>query len=127
MKLKDIAQFKHEQTLLNLVRSKGIPRNQVEALNEEFDRKPKSGEAYYYYTGPDDEKTRKFCKTLLKLDKVISETEINALSSLTGYDVLEYRGSYNCRHKWVRFRGKIISTPPLTTRQLDNLNRIAVK
>lgn len=89
------------------------------------------GTEYYYYTGPLDEKTRKFCYNILILDKVFSIEEINTLSILTGYDVFEYQpgpvkpnggpGGPECRHGWIRFRGKFISTPAPTSNQISKI------
>lgn len=91
-----------------------IPEDQLELA----DRKPKPGKSYYYYNGPFDEKNRAFCHDMLVFDKVFSEDEIAFLSSQLGYDVLKYKGSYNCRHEWIKFRGKVIYTPPPTPNQM---------
>ena len=92
-----------------------------------FDRAPKKGEAYYYYSGPLDEKTRPFCKKMLQMDKVFSEKEIKKISGYLNYDVLEFVGAYNCRHRWVRFRGKEIATAPPTVKQINDLIRAGIK
>ena len=120
--------FRKNFEILQFVKKHGIPRWQIEEIKEEFaDRKPQEGMNYYYYVGPDDEKTRAFCKQLLKYDKVVSELDIEILSNYLNYDVKEYKGSYNCRHKWVRFRGKRISTPELTVRQIKRLRELGIK
>jgi hypothetical protein len=123
-RLKQIRQIKQEFAIYNLLVSNrfGLKRNQVEELKEEFaTRKPEPGEAYYYYSGPLDDKTRPFCKMMLKIDKVFSQEEIDKISEELNYDVLEFKGAYNCRHKWIRFRGKIISTPKPTMREIRKL------
>lgn len=123
-----ISTFKLEHYINKLMLEKGIPANQVERFNEEFaDRKPKEGETYYYYTGPLDDKTRPFCKQMLKYDKVVSETDIDILSNYLDYDVKKYKGSYNCRHNWVRFRGKRILTPELTIPQIRKLTNLGIQ
>ena len=61
---------------------------------------------FYYYSGPLDDKTRPFCKALLKLDKLFSQDDINRLSRYVGYNVDLYFGGFNCRHKWQRARIK---------------------
>ena len=100
----------------------GTKKSNVEEVAESFAwRKPEDGMAYFYYSGPDDDKTRPFCKLMLHVDKVFSEEEINKISEELNYDVIEYKGSYNCRHKWVRFRGKMITTPPPTMREIRKL------
>jgi len=114
--------------ILQFVKKYGIPRWQIEEVKEEFaDRKPQEGMNYYYYVGPNDEKTRPFCKQMLKYDKVVSELDIEILSNYLNYDVKEYKGSYNCRHNWVKFRGKRISTPELTVRQIKRLRDLGIK
>lgn len=123
-----IARFKIEHYLFKFLSERGIPKSQIEEIKQEFaDRPIKEGEEYYYYTGPLDEKTRPFCKQMLSYDKVLSSTDIDILSNYLNYDVKQYRGSYNCRHKWVRFRGKRISTPELTINQIRNLVRKGIK
>lgn len=124
MSLESLIQLKKEERLLKLLSSDkfGTKKTHVIELKETFaNRKPEKGESYYYYSGPDDDKTRQFCKLMLKIDKVFSQEEIDKISEELNYDVLEYRGAYNCRHKWVRFRGKIISTPKPTMREIRKL------
>ena len=118
----------HERALLNCLNTHGIPRHLIEEIPFEFaDRKLKPGETYYVYTGPNDDKTRAFCKKLLQIDKVISSLDIDILSNYLGYDVLNYKGSYNCRHKWRKFRGKFILTPELTVGQIKDLVKKGIK
>lgn len=105
-----------------------MSRSKVEQFSSEFaSRKPEEGEDYYYYSGPLDEKTRPFCVKMLKLDKVFSNRDIDILSNYLNYDVQQYKGSYNCRHKWIRFRGKIISTPEPTVGQIRDLISKGIK
>jgi hypothetical protein len=121
-KITRLARLKVEKELYAMMSRLGKKRSEVEYLDEKFaDRKPEDGENYYYYSGPLDEKTRPFCKLMLKMDKVFSESEIEYMSAELGYPVLKYRGSYNCRHKWVRFRGKRILTPAPTVREIRKL------
>lgn len=111
-----------ERELLKLLSKCGVKRSEVEEIPKEFaDRKPEEGVEYYYYVGPNDDKTRAFCKLMLKLDKVFSIDEISYISEELNYPVLEYKGSYNCRHNWVRFRGKRIFTPKPTVREIRKL------
>ena len=123
-RLHSIICAKKNREILALLNSPkyGTPKNQVEILELNFaSRKPEDGEAYYYYNGPLDDKTRQFCSLMLHIDKVFSETEIQKISDELNYDVLKYMGSYNCRHQWIRFRGRIISTPPPTMREVRKL------
>lgn len=116
----------------------GTPKQNVEAFellkvgNESVqkfgpsERKKEAGVDYYYYFGPKDSKNRDFCSYMLRLDKVFSEEEIQFMSDMLGYPVLEYAGSYNCRHRWAKFRGKFINTPAPTVRQIDHLIQINI-
>ena len=100
----------------------GVPRESVEEIKTEFkDRAKVKGEKYYYYSGPLDEKTRDFCKSALSLNKVFSRSDIDVMSIELGYDVYKYNGSYNCRHIWATFMGKVITTPPPTINQIRKL------
>lgn len=128
MKEKWIANFKLEHELFKFISERGISRKDIEELPIELaNRKPEPGVTYYYYTGPLDDKTRPFCKKVLSLDKVLSEVDIDILSNYLDYDVKKYKGSYNCRHNWVRFRGKRISTPELTITQIRDLVKRGIK
>lgn len=111
-----------ERNLITVLKKYGTPRKNIQELPTEFaSRKPEEGQEYYYYNGPLDEKTRAFCRLMLKIDKVFSLDEINKISEELNYPVLKYKGSYNCRHQWIRFRGKIISTPKPTVREIRKL------
>lgn len=116
-----LKRVKIEADIVRVMRRTGYKRSQIEVLpaGQMFaDRKPVPGTNYFYYNGPLDEKTRAFCRLLLKLDKVFSDEQIQSMSDELGYDVLEYCGSYNCRHQWIQFRGKFINTPDPTLRQI---------
>lgn len=111
-----------EKDIISLLRKVGHKSSEVEKLPTELaERKPEKGEDYYYYLGPLDKKTREFCSTILKLDKVFSKSQIDYISEELGYDVLVYCGSFNCRHNWIKFRGRVISTPPPTVGQIRKI------
>jgi len=62
----------------------------------------------YKYVGPRDEKNRVFCSEMMKLNRVFRREDIIEMSNTNtneigpeGYDIFEWRGSYNCRHAWV--------------------------
>lgn len=117
-----IIRLNEERKILSVFSKYGVERSKVVQLTETFAyRKPESGESYYYYNGPLDDKTRNFCRLMLKIDKVFSQEEIDKISEELGYDVLEYCGSYNCRHQWIRFRGNRIFTPKPTIREIRKL------
>ena len=128
MNVNQISTFRLQHYLLKLVAEKGISKSLVKELPMELaDRPVVKGENYYYYDGPLDEKTRPFCKQMLAYDKVVSETDIDILSNYLDYDVKQYKGSYNCRHRWVKFRGSRISTPDLTVGQIKTLISKGIK
>lgn len=105
-----------------------LDKNKVEVIEifkdedkEEFAVKVNKGDEYYYYVGPLDEKNRTFCRYVLVLDKVFRREDIDWMTANLGYDVFKYEGSYGCRHKWVRFRGKEIQGTLPTDKQIDRL------
>lgn len=93
--------------------------------------RPATGDEFYYYSGPVGEDTRDFCRYMLRVDKVFSRAEIDFMSRMMGYNVFQYEpgpvmpeggpGGPNCKHKWIRFRGKFISTPAPTDSQITSL------
>lgn len=62
----------------------------------------------YKYVGPKDGKNRPFCGTMLEKNLVYRMEDIQSLTDRTvndqfgKYDIFEWRGSYNCRHRWVK-------------------------
>lgn len=121
-KLTSFKTFSRERQIVKVLRKYGVSRSLVEEIPQGFaDRKPEEGVNYYYYNGPLDKKTRSFCRLMLKIDKVFSEEEINKISEELGYSVLEYCGSFGCRHQWIRFRGRRINTPKPTVREIRKL------
>lgn len=74
----------------------------------------------YKYVGPKDDKNRTFCAEMMRANRVFRIEDILEMSNRSvnpvgpdGYDMFEWRGSYNCRHKWVqliyRSEGTIIN------------------
>lgn len=126
-RLSNIVRLSQEKNLLKALQSVGVKRSSVEVITDEFDRKPKKGETYYYYNGPLDKNTREFCRKMLQIDKVFSQKDIDKLSRYLNYDVLEFVGAYNCRHQWVKFRGREIATAPPTVKQINDLIRAGIK
>lgn len=84
---------------------------------------------FYYYDGPNDDKTRPFCKALLKLDKLFNLEDIDRLSRYVGYDVELYFGGFNCRHKWkrARIKGKLQKGFEPKTPTLNDTKKVAVE
>jgi len=62
----------------------------------------------YKYEGPRDSKNRDFCRELLSKDLLFRIEDINNMSlqganeEFSTYDIFTYKGSYNCRHRWVQ-------------------------
>jgi hypothetical protein len=74
----------------------------------------------YKYVGPIRENSRTFCKEMMKAKRVFRIEDIDEMSRLSvnevgpeGYSIFEWRGSYNCFHKWVQLiykkEGRIIN------------------
>ena len=62
----------------------------------------------YKYTGPRDSKNRTFCRKVLDKNLIFRKEDINSMSigadnSQFGvYDIFTYKGSYGCRHYWMK-------------------------
>lgn len=63
----------------------------------------------YKYVGPKDELNRTFCSEMMNARRVFRIEDIMEMSNQSvnevgpdGYDIFTWRGSYNCRHKWVQ-------------------------
>lgn len=62
----------------------------------------------YKYVGPRDDKNRPFCSEMMKKNLVYRIEDIQSLTDRSvndefgNYDIFEWRGSYNCRHRWVK-------------------------
>ena len=84
----------------------------------------------YKYTGPKDDRNRKFCSRLMGLNKVFRREDINELSvkgenvEFGIYDIFRYKGSYNCRHFWKEVFYKRDSDISSAKRALATSNRI---
>jgi len=74
----------------------------------------------YKYIGPNDNLTRDFCADMLSANRVYTIEDIDALSDGVAnsefgfYEIFRWRGSYNCRHLWVRLiykkKGSIVNS-----------------
>ena len=63
----------------------------------------------YKYVGPKDELNRTFCAEMMSARRVFRIEDIMEMSNRSvnevgpdGYDIFTWRGSYNCRHRWVQ-------------------------
>ena len=84
----------------------------------------------YKYVGPKDMKNRTFCAEMMQAGKVFRIEDIQTMSDRNinpvgpdGYDMFTWRGSYNCRHKWVqliyRREGRIINSDKVERGLID--------
>jgi hypothetical protein len=73
----------------------------------------------FKYFGPQDDKNREFCADMMASNRVYREEDIDNLTNGTenpefgNYDIFLWRGSFNCRHQWVKLtykkEGRIIN------------------
>ena len=69
----------------------------------------------YKYVGPQDSKNRDFCGDLMSANRVYRREDIDMMTlqianpEFGSYNIFEYRGSYNCRHRWVKITYKMDS------------------
>ena len=68
----------------------------------------------YKYVGPRDDKNRTFCAEMMRENRVFRIEDIQEMSNRSvnpvgpdGYDMFEWRGSFNCRHRWVQLMYKL--------------------
>lgn len=87
----------------------------------------------YKYIGPRDDKNRRFCSDMLSKNRVYRIEDIEQLSNpeFGTYSIFMYRGSYNCRHAWVRLlyakdEGPIRNTGSSTKGLLDQTVSVGV-
>lgn len=84
----------------------------------------------YKYVGPKDEKNRTFCAEMMAARRVFRIEDIMEMSTLSvndigpdGYDIFTWRGSYNCRHRWVQLvyepQGRIINNDKVDRNVID--------
>ena len=80
----------------------------------------------YKYVGPKDELNRTFCAEMMNARRVFRIEDIMEMSNRSvnevgpdGYDIFTWRGSYNCRHRWVQLMyqpvGRIINNDRVET------------
>lgn len=74
----------------------------------------------FKYVGPRDNKNRQFCASMLSFNRVYRQEDIDELTDSVAneqfgfYNIFLWRGSFNCRHTWVRLiykkEGRIINS-----------------
>jgi len=87
----------------------------------------------YKYVGPRDDKNRQFCSDMLSANRVYRIEDIDELTDNMAneefgfYNIFLWRGSFNCRHVWVRLiykkEGKIINNAN-STRGLEDTQKL---
>ena len=87
----------------------------------------------YKYVGPRDEKNRQFCSDMMGANRVYRIEDIDELTDNVAneefgfYNIFLWRGSFNCRHVWVRLiykkEGKIINNDN-STRGLEDTQKL---
>ena len=87
----------------------------------------------YKYVGPKDELNRTFCAEMMAARRVFRIEDIMEMSNRSvnevgpdGYDIFTWRGSYNCRHRWVQLTyqpvGRIVNNDKVDTGVEDEDN-----
>ena len=80
----------------------------------------------YKYVGPKDDLNRTFCAEMMDARRVFRIEDIMEMSNRSvnevgpdGYDIFTWRGSYNCRHRWVQLMyqrtGRIVNNDNVLT------------
>jgi len=80
----------------------------------------------YKYVGPKDDLNRTFCAEMMAARRVFRIEDIMEMSNRSvnevgpdGYDIFTWRGSYNCRHRWVQLvyqrTGRIVNNDNVLT------------
>ena len=87
----------------------------------------------YKYVGPRDDKNRQFCSDMMSANRVYRIEDIDELTDNLAneefgfYNIFLWRGSFNCRHVWVRLiykkEGKIINNAN-STRGLEDTQKL---
>lgn len=117
-----------ERRILGFLRDAGFPKSEAVML-EEGEEAFADSVSYWYYDGPNDEKTRPFCRSLLTLDRYWKEDDIQFLSRKVGYNVMDFTGGINCRHGWrqARIKGRVQKGYSPKTPTRGQVDRAAVR
>jgi hypothetical protein len=84
----------------------------------------------YKYVGPKDDLNRTFCAEMMSARRVFRIEDIMEMSNRSvnevgpdGYDIFTWRGSYNCRHRWVQLvyepTGRIVNNDRVLGNVMD--------
>jgi len=85
----------------------------------------------YKYVGPKDSKNRDFCGAMVTANRVYRREDIDNMTMNMAndefgyYDIFEWRGSFNCRHEWVKliYKQKDPNSGVAQNRILNNADR----
>jgi hypothetical protein len=97
--------------------------------NEPSDEDTATTRVRYKYVGPRDNKNRQFCADMLSKNRVYRIEDIETLSNpdFGTYNIFMWRGSFNCRHVWMRLvykeEGRIINNAN-STKGLEDTNSL---
>ena len=100
----------------SIIKVEKISPQMVHKMNQERFSSPNEPSALdtdkyrvrFKYVGPRDEKNRKFCSDMLSKNRVYRDEDIADLTDSVAneefgfYNIFLWRGSFNCRHIWVR-------------------------
>lgn len=133
-KYKEARIKKDGDMILEFLSRTGIPKDSVKETEIEYvelAKKVDTTQAYYYYKGAFDSKTRPFCKKILELNKYWGETDLLIISERLGYSVFLFQGGFNCRHEWQKARiskkslesGAVIPDQPSLNQMWNTANK----
>ena len=100
--------------------------------NDESQLDTETTRVRFKYIGPRDEKNRKFCAEMLVKNRVYRIEDIEQLSNpeFGSYNIFLFRGSYNCRHAWVRLyykkQGQILNDGSSTKGRIENTEEVVI-
>lgn len=100
----------------SIIKVEKISPQMVHKMNQERFSSPNEPSALdtdkyrvrFKYVGPRDEKNRQFCSDMLSKNRVYRDEDIADLTDSVAneefgfYNIFLWRGSFNCRHIWVR-------------------------
>ena len=91
--------------------------------NEESQLDTENIRVRYKYIGPVDDRNRKFCADMMRKNKIYRIEDIESLSNpeFGAYNIFLFRGSYNCRHAWVRLIYKKEGSMNITTSEFSDI------
>ena len=105
-----------EKEGFEIVRIEKITPQVIHKMNQERFSAPNESSEFdkenyrvrFKYIGPRDSKNREFCAKMLSFNRIYRIEDINELSDSVAnpefgfYEIFTWRGSFNCRHQWVR-------------------------